>query len=207
MFPANVPQSDGPKNLQDTLDWVLNSPNTGVYLVCAGEVHFGIGVQKIYSDRSNAFTSRDEQGPEKQTKSPSAFCWAMPSIDQVLNRKRWPRVEIIFNHAGSDGQLVRNMLQANISVLSQAHSPINDLRACVVQGLVVAGTGSGTLSHDLESAILEASQQGVVVARVSRCAFGNADQDKHSQIASLHHLSPVQGRVAMVLGLIARCEI
>jgi L-asparaginase len=202
MFPANVPQSDGPENLQDSLDWVLETPCTGVYLVCANEVHFGIGVQKIYSDRSNAFISRNEESLVATTVA-SQLGWTMPSVNQVLNTKRWPRVELLYNHTGADGQLVRNLLQANTPALSQANPSSTDSQDSPLEGLVVAGTGSGTLSQDLETALLEASQSGVMVARTSRCAFGHADQDTHPEIAALHHLSPVQGRVAMILGLIA----
>ena len=55
MFPANVPESDGPQNLQGALDWILKTQDVGVYLASAGEVHPGVGVQKIFSDRPKAF--------------------------------------------------------------------------------------------------------------------------------------------------------
>ena len=73
----------------------------------------------------------------------------------------------------------------------------------MVEGIVVAGTGSGTLNQDLELALTHAQKAGVWVARTSRCAFGVSDPDKHPTVTSLQNLSPVQGRVAMVLGLLA----
>jgi len=51
---------------------------------------------------------------------------------------------------------------------------------------------------------VEAQNAGLWVARTSRCAFGVADPEKHPNIHALHNLSPVQGRVAMILGLLAR---
>ena len=202
MFPANVPESDGPQNLQDALDWVSKTQDTGVYLVSAGEVHFGIGVQKIYSDRSKAFASREGLMHGKQTTT-SHLDWPMPTVAQVLNTKQWPRVELIYNHAGADGQLVSNLLQMNelAKFGSQANSNAN--QTSMVEGIVVAGTGSGTLSQDLELALAHAQKAGVWVARTSRCAFGVSDPDKHPIVPSLQNLSPVQGRVAMVLGLLA----
>ena len=203
MFPANVPESDGPQNLQDALDWVSKTQNTGVYLVSAGEVHFGIGVQKIYSDRSKAFASREGLMHGKQTTT-SHLDWPMPTVAQVLNTKQWPRVELIYNHAGADGQLVSNLLQVN--ELAKSGSQPNDSntnQTSMVAGIVVAGTGSGTLSQDLEIALTHAQKAGVLVARTSRCAFGVSDPDKHPTVPSLQSLSPVQGRVAMVLGLLA----
>ena len=203
MFPANVPQSDGPQNLQDALDWVLTTPDAGVYLVSAGEVHFGIGVQKIFSDRSEAFASRNTVfAADDKRNLISIQDWQMPSIEQVLDAKLWPRVELIFNHSGADGQIVKDLLQAN--VLTKSVAQIQVSAASMIEGIVVAATGSGTLNHDLELALNEAQKAGLWVARTSRCAFGVADPDKHPSIPSLHNLSPVQGRVAMILGLLAR---
>ena len=222
MFPANIPQSDGPKNLQDALDWVLKNQNKGVHLVCAGEVHFGIGVQKIFSDRAKAFASHSDKALIEHTSIPQ-IDWPMPSVEEVLKTQHWPRVELIYNHAGADGQLVRNLLQGNELAKSgsqpnsnsnsnpnsnpNSNASTNANQTSKVAGIVVAGTGSGTLSHGLERSLMEAQKAGLWVARTSRCAYGVSDPDKHPNIPSLHNLSPVQGRVAMMLGLLARSEI
>ena len=214
MFPANVPQSDGSKNLQDAFDWVLKNQDNGVHLVCAGEVHFGIGVQKIFSDRAKAFASHSDKAFGGHTSLPQ-IDWPMPSVGQVLKTQHWPRVELIYNHAGADGQLVRSLLQGNElansgsqpNSKSSASARASANQPSKVAGIVVAGTGSGTLSHGLELALMEAQKAGLWVARTSRCAYGVSDPDKHLNIPSLHNLSPVQGRVAMMLGLLARSEI
>ena len=211
MFPANVPQTDGPKNLQDALDWVLKNQDNGVHLVCAGEVHFGIGVQKIFSDRAKAFASHSDKALGGHTSIPQ-IDWPMPSVGQVLKTQHWPRVELIYNHAGADGQLVRSLLQGNElansgsqpNSNSKSKSSASANQPSKVAGIVVAGTGSGTLSHGLERALMEAQKAGLWVARTSRCAYGVSDPVKHPNIPSLHNLSPMQGRVAMMLGLLAR---
>ena len=215
MFPANVPQSDGPKNLQNALDWVLKNQDNGVHLVCAGEVHFGIGVQKIFSDRAKAFASHSDKALGGHTSIPQ-IDWPMPSVGQVLKTQHWPRVELIYNHAGADGQLVRSLLQGNELAKSgsqpnpnpnpNSNASANAIQTSMVRGIVVAGTGSGTLSHGLERALMEAQKAGLWVARTSRCAYGVSDPVKHPNIPSLHNLSPMQGRVAMMLGLLARSE-
>ena len=213
MFPANVPQSDGPENLQDALDWVLKNQDNGVHLVCAGEVHFGIGVQKIFSDRAKAFASHSDKALGGHTSIPQ-IDWPMPSVGQVLKTQHWPRVELIYNHAGADGQLVRSLLQGNELAKSgsqpnpnpNSNAIANAIQTSMVRGIVVAGTGSGTLSHGLERALMEAQKAGLWVARTSRCAYGVSDPVKHPNIPSLHNLSPMQGRVAMMLGLLARSE-
>ena len=215
MFPANVPQTDGPKNLQDALDWVLKNQDNGVHLVCAGEVHFGIGVQKIFNDRAKAFASHSDKALIGHTSIPQ-IDWPMPSVSQVLKTQHWPRVELIYNHAGADGQLVRNLLQGyelaksgsqpNFNSNPNSNASANANQTSRVAGIVVAGTGSGTLSHGLERALMEAQKAGLWVARTSRCAYGVSDPVKHPNIPSLHNLSPMQGRVAMMLGLLARSE-
>ncbi len=53
-----------------------------------------------------------------------------------------PRVEILMNHAGAGGAIVQA------------------LQAQGVQGLVVAGTGNGSLHHELEAALLKAQAAG-----------------------------------------------
>ena len=206
MFPANVPESDGPKNLQDALNWVLSPPKMGVVVVCAGNVHPAIGVQKIYSDRTHAFASRKD-APETPTDCHVPSDWPMFLLDQVLQTAQWPRVDIVLNHAGADGQMVRAWTQARVRD-SQPDSSLHSVVAghptgSVPDGLIAAGTGSGTLAKDLEGALLEAQQAGVRVARVSRCAFGVTDPDKHPGIASFGNLSAVQARVEMLLRLIA----
>jgi L-asparaginase len=217
MFPANVPQSDGPKNLQDALDWVLKNQDNGVHLVCGGEVHFGIGAQKIFSDRAKAFASHSDKALGEHLPIPQ-IDWPFPTVEKVLKTQHWPRVELIYNHAGADGQLVRNLLQgnelaksgsyphsnSNASAITSATASTSANQTSRVAGIVVAGTGSGTLSHGLERALMEAQKAGLWVARTSRCAYGVSDPVKHPNIPSLHNLSPMQGRVAMMLGLLAR---
>jgi len=211
MFPANVPQSDGSKNLQDAFDWVLKNQDNGVHLVCAGEVHFGIGVQKIFSDRAKAFASHSEKALAEHSPI-GQIDWPLPTVEKVLKTGHWPRVELIFNHAGQDGQLVRNLLDANELLKPGSQPNSNDISSAnanqnsKVAGIVVAGTGSGTLSHGLELALMEAQKAGLWLARTSRCAYGVSDPAKHPNIPSLDKLSPVQGRVAMMLGLLARSE-
>lgn len=200
MFPANVPQSDGSQNLQDALHWVLSGCEIGVHLICAGEVHFGIGVQKVFSDRSKAFASREQEPTHPKTSLPP-LDWSMPSVLQVLSTKHWPRVELLYNHCSADGQLVRTLLQTRGD--GRAGAMTHSRQTLLTKGLVVAGTGSGTLSHELESALIDAQNAGLWVARTSRCVFGAANPDKHPNIPALVNFSPVQARVAMILGLLA----
>ena len=179
MLPANAPDSDGPGNLKDALAWVQQPAASGVSVVCAGQVHAGNAVQKSHSHQRNPFTSQAGVTP------PAAL--RVPSVAQVLACQHWPRVELVFNHAGADGRLVRALM---------AHD--------APQGWVVAGTGNGTLHHDLESALLDAQKQGALVSRASRCAQGGVQSRGADMLPHAGGLTAVQARVALWMHLLAQ---
>jgi L-asparaginase len=100
----------------------------------------------------------------------------------------WPRVQILLNHVGADGTVVDALLDSG------------------VDGIVVAGTGNGTLSNALESALLRAQARGVEVWLSTRCDAGPVilpAQDGRT-FRSAGALGPVKARVAMVLELLGR---
>ena len=179
MLPANAPDSDGPGNLKDALAWVQQPATSGVSVVCAGQVHVGNAVQKSHSHQRNPFTS------QAGVTHPAAL--RVPSVVQVLACKHWPRVELVFNHAGADGRLVRTLM---------AHD--------APQGWVVAGTGNGTLHHNLEAALLDAQKQGAQVLRASRCAQGGVQSREADVMPHAGGLTAVQARVALLMHLVAQ---
>ncbi len=179
MLPANAPDSDGPGNLKDALVWVQQPTASGVSVVCAGQVHAGQAVQKSHSHQRNPFSA------QAGVVHPVAL--RVPRVAQVLACTQWPRVELVFNHAGADGRLVRSLM---------AHD--------APQGWVVAGTGNGTLHHDLEAALLDAQKQGAQVLRASRCAQGGVQSREADVFAHAGGLTAVQARVALLMHLLAQ---
>ena len=182
MLPANAPDSDGPANLQQALQWVRAGDSHGVAVVCAGQVHPGQTVQKVHSQQRNPFTATQALTPTS-----GAMAWRIPSVAQVLACESWPRVDMVFNHAGADGRVVH---------AATAHD--------APHGWVVAGTGNGTIHHDLEAALHEAQQQGALVLRASRCALGGVQSREGEVFAHAGHLTAVQARVALLLHLISQ---
>jgi L-asparaginase len=87
------------------------------------------------------------------------------------------------NHAGAGGAIVQALVQDG------------------VRGLVVAGTGNGTVHQALEDALLRAQQQGVAVRRASRCAQGRVLPHAGDRLPSAEGLSPVKARIALLLEL------
>jgi L-asparaginase len=178
MRPANAPDSDGPGNLHQAFEWVQRIDAQGVAVVCAGHVHRGDAVQKTNSQQRNPFTSQPELTWPNQLKR--------PTVAQVLACLQWPRVEMVMNHAAADGRLVRAVI---------AHD--------APHGWVVAGTGNGTLSHDLEEALCVAQEQGASVLRASRCTWGGVESRQGDTLPHAGPLTAVQARVALILHLIA----
>ena len=179
MLPANAPDSDGPGNLKDALAWVQQPTASGVSVVCAGQVHAGNAVQKSHSHQRNPFTSH--------TGVTHPVALRVPSVAQVLACTHWPRVELVLNHAGADGRLVRALM---------AHD--------APHGWVVAGTGNGTSHHDLEDALLDAQKQGTKVLRASRCAQGGVHSRDADEMPHAGGLTAVQARVALLMHLVAQ---
>jgi L-asparaginase len=197
MRPASAQNPDGPQNLMDAVTVALAPGTHGVVAVCAGTVHSGLDVQKAHTYKLDAFTSGDvgalayvEEGQVRLLRNwPLAFMnKGQVAIKDMSEPAGWPRVEIVMNYAGCDGQVVLAMLQPRDGV-----APL--------RGLVVAGTGNGTLHLDLETALRQAVQAGVKVVRSTRCANGWVLPVADSEFAASDGLSPVKARVALMLEL------
>ena len=79
---------------------------------------------------------------------------------------------------------------------------VDALLAQGVRGLVLAGTGNGTVHHVLEAALLRAQSQGVGVVRATRCPQGRVLPRDDDRFPTSNGLSPVKARIAMMLRLI-----
>jgi L-asparaginase len=193
MRPATAVMADGPQNLLDAIA-VASTPGAhGVVVVCAGAVHGAVDVYKSHPYRLDAFSSGDlgpigyvEEGRLRLGRNwPTAPSHASTLAVRVAGTTRWPRVEIVMNHAGADGAIVRA------------------LQAAGVDAVVAAGTGNGTLSRDLEQALLDAQAAGVRVLRASRCSGGRVIGHAGDALDDSRGLSPVKARIALLLELMA----
>lgn len=199
MRPASSAAPDGPQNLMDAVAVVLTPGAQGVLAVCAGTVHAALEVQKSHTYKLDAFSSGDagpvgyiEEAQVRLLKNwPSGQAnKALVAIDNIAIGVDWPRVEIVMNYAGVSGAVVDALLRPSDGV-----APL--------RGLVVAGTGNGTIHHDLEAALRRAIQAGVTVVRATRCANGRVLHTAHGEFADSNGLSPVKARIAMMLALMA----
>ncbi|MBK7007027.1 MAG: asparaginase [Burkholderiales bacterium] len=196
MRPASSMSADGPQNMRDAVRVACTRGAHGVLAVCAATVHAARDVQKVHPYRLDAFDSGDA-GPLAYVEE-GAVRWVHPCPAvgaqdvqwmDCVRESVWPRVEIVFSHAGADGALVRTLC---------ATSP----DAEPVRGLVIAATGNGTVHHALEVALLQAQLQGIRVVRSTRCAYGQiVPGDGAVNPFPAVGLSPVKARIALMLDL------
>ena len=107
----------------------------------------------------------------------------------IASVTHWPRVEVVLSHAGASGAVVD-------ALLASRHTELAPLR-----GLVVAGTGNGSLHQDLEAALLRAQAGGLRVLRATRCALGRVLPMPGQRLPDSTGLSPVKARIALMLAL------
>jgi L-asparaginase len=192
MRPATSISADGPQNLADAVAAARDAHAGGVLVAFAGRVWAGAELRKVHSYRLDAFGAGDagplavvEEGALRWLREPSRVhgpggAYGLAHI--MRDAAHWPRVEIVVSHAGASGRVV------------------DALRLQRVDGIVVAGTGNGTLHHELEAALLRAQSAGVRVLRSTRCAAGPVIGG--TMLASAGALSPVQARLELMLELL-----
>ena len=209
MRPASALTPDGPQNMMDALVVASDPSARGVMVVFSGNIHGAVDVQKVHGYRQDAFESGDagvlgwvQEGVAAWVRLPAAISGG----DQQVGRREpqgsahdanwpallsgalvWPRVEIVNSHAGATGLVVDTLLAAGPALRPQ--------------GLIVAGTGNGSVHQALEAALLRAQADGVAVWRASRCGSGHTVGELKTQLPDSAGLSPVKARIALMLQL------
>ena len=191
MRPATSALSDGPQNLLDAVAVVRDGRITGVSVAVAGRVWAGSEVRKVHTYRLDAFDAGDagplaviEEGRVRVFRTQVASAPALGLACIARDAAAWPRVEIVLNHAGADGRIVDALVTSG------------------VHGIVVAGTGNGTLHVNLHAALQRAQAQGIRVLRTSRCAGGAVIGEPADALPSAGALSAVQARIELMLSLL-----
>jgi len=187
MRPATALMADGPQNLLDAVVVARSEGAAGVLVVFGGEVLGPLDVRKRHSYRVAAFGTGDA-GPlalvqEGRVRPLRDWPVTMPVGLQRLPEDvaQWPRVVVVASHAGVEADVVDAMVARG------------------ARGVVVAGTGNGTVHRALEAALQRAKAAGVVVWRSSRCADGGVVGE--GTWPSAGALTPWQARIELMLQL------
>jgi len=193
MRPATALMPDGPQNLLDALVLVREPAARGVLVVCAGRIHGAREVCKVHPYRLDAFSSGEagprgwvEQGRVRWAGQQDAAQEAGRAI-QALQRPvaEWPWVEVLHSHAGAQARHVHALVAAG------------------VKGLVLAGTGNGTVHEALLAELVQAQSQGVAVQLVTRCAEGEIVGQPGALSTAPRGLNAFKARVNLMLDLMA----
>lgn len=196
MRPASALVPDGPQNLADALA-VVRQGEAGVVVVCAGQVHGALEVAKVHTYRLDAFDSGDagplacvEEGEVRRfrPRGASVLSHDPALLASFLAADALPRVELVTSHADADGSVVRALMAPG------AARPL--------RGIVVAGTGNGTVHQALSDALNAAQTQGVRVLLATRCARGRVVPHAGRPFEHSAGLSPVKARLALALDLL-----
>ena len=190
MRPATALLADGPQNLLDAVRVAGAAGACGVVAVFAGTVHSAFDVRKVHSYRLDAFGSGDagpigrvEEGRLRMARDwPRGTALGLAAIK--ADPATWPRVEIVFNHAGAGAGVVHALLAQG------------------VDGLVAAGTGNAGFSAALDQALREAERAGVRVLRCSRCANGPVVADPGDGQTATPERTPFQARIELLLQML-----
>jgi L-asparaginase len=191
MRPATAPSADGPQNLLDSVTLAQAAGARGVLVMFGGTVFAGAEIRKLHGYRTDAFSSGDagplalmEDGRLRRFRDwpdvQAAWCAAL-EVDPAL----WPVVEIVTSHAGARG------------------ASIDALVAAGARGLVIAGTGNGSVHTGLLAAARRAQAAGVKLLRSSRCIAGGVVGEPAEALPSAGSLTPAQARVRLLLELLA----
>ena len=192
MRPATALSADGPANLRDALVYSAHGL-PGVWVAAAGEVHAAQSVRKVHPYRLNAFSS-GAAGPagwveegrvrwatsaqlDREKSAVSAAVWGWDAT-------QWPWVEIVTSTACARAEAVDALVAGG------------------VKGLVVAGTGNGSIHEALQQALRRAVSQGVRVWRSTRCEQGQIVQADGECDPAVTPLSPVKARISLMLALL-----
>lgn len=186
MRPATARQPDGPANLADAVTLAREPGARGVCVVLAGKVVGALDVRKTHRQRADAFDAGDaglvgriDGGRFQQRRE-----WPTGSaLGTAVLEAAWPRVEIVFSHAGAGSRLVEALVAQG------------------VDGIVAAGTGNGTLHRVLEAALRAAQLAGVAVRRSSRVPDGVLLPAHPDELPASPAPTPVQARVDLMLEL------
>ena len=117
---------------------------------------------------------------------PWPSCQALGLDTVAFEASSWPRVDIVVSHAGADGVVVDALVAAG------------------ARGLVIEGTGNGTVHASLLAAVERAQAAGLPVLRSTRCAGAAVVGAPAGALPSAGELSPAKARVELLLQLLSQ---
>ncbi len=183
MLPSDHPQADGPQNLSNAIEFAgKRDGQSGIWAVMGSKPIPGLALVKGHCSQTNAFFG--ETLPND---------WVQVSNDlPVPPDNQWPWVEIITSHSGARPETITFL---------ENHG---------VRGIVLAGTGSGTVHEQLAIPLERFIGAGGAVVRASRIGKGHIDgtlaNGRLANALAGGSLNPAKARIALQLALFAAAQ-
>jgi L-asparaginase len=153
---ADEPDSDGPRNLSDSIR-VANAPEArglGTIIVFEQELHAARDATKVHASRVGTFSS-GEHGKLGEVDGDRVVLHRRPALRHVLAAERIEtRVDLVKLVIGSDRRFI------DFAVASGA------------QGIVLEAFGRGNATLAVVEAVRDAMEKGVFVVVTTRCPQG-----------------------------------
>lgn len=187
MLPADDPQADGPTNLNAAVALVEGQKTPGgVFGLMGGKTFLARDLAKRHTSRLDAFSLEQlNSGSDERQKRDTQVSEDLP----IPPENQWPRVEIVSNHIGARGDMIELFKEAG------------------VEGIVLAGTGGGTVHQSLAVGLEAFTNSGGALVRSSRVGLGSIPtklaNGRLSKAIGAGDLNPVKARIALQLALFA----
>ena len=195
MLPSNASRADGPSNLLDAIKWAstpLDNCPGGIYAVMDGRACMAMDLAKRHPTALNA--------PLQSSPSSSAGLinpsWlsgvkavqaAWTEDLPIPQEGEWPWVEILTSHAGARSETITHWLNSK------------------VKGLILSGTGMGSIHDAWSDPLIAAVKHGIALVRTTRTGAGETlpnlpEKDIAGCMASGSLTAP-RARIALQLSL------
>ncbi|KAG0163078.1 hypothetical protein DFQ28_006519 [Apophysomyces sp. BC1034] len=199
MRPSTALSADGALNLLNAVTLAAHPDATarGVLVAFANRIHGARDVTKISTYAVDAFASPDS----------GVLGWVQDGRVEFQRRvTRAHTIESVFRLDAIDADDALPAVQVVASHAGASRVVIDALVAAGVRGIVVAGTGNGSIHSTLQHALADARALGVAVVRASRVGSGHvmrngAAPDDVLGFVSAGTLNPYKARVLLMLAL------
>jgi L-asparaginase len=194
MRPASAISADGPMNLLQAVAAAASpeSKDKGVFIIMNGEINCAREVTKTNTSSVETFRSNDLGLMGYMINTTPRFYrlssrkHTMNSEFDVSKLEDLPNVEIVYNYAHPNLDMIKALV---------ASRP---------DGIVVAGTGNGSIYSGYIETLREASKAGIPVICSSRVGAGPVSLDSEyaaNNFISADNLNPQKARILLMLAL------
>ncbi|WP_133648980.1 type II asparaginase [Paraburkholderia flava] len=197
MRPSTALSADGPLNLLNAVTVAASraAHGQGVLVAFNNRIHCARDVVKTSTYAIDAFQSPEigalgwvQDGRVDFQRSALRPHTVASEFQVSAVSANWPQVEIVSSYAGA------------------SRVPVDALVAAGVRGIVIAGTGNGSIHSTVQQALVDAVARGVAVLRASHVGSGHvmrngAASDDTLGFVAAGSLNPYKARVLLMLTL------